>query len=297
MRLLAVFIFVVMVVCLGVGPSDAQRPTTPRAQKAAPAAKRKAPPPVERQRRLKAGDVFRDCGNCPEMVIVPPGSFTMGSRAGEEGRFDDEGPAHEVTIAKAFAVGKFTVTFDEWDACVADGGCKNYNPSDAGWGRGRRPVINMSWDDAKGYVDWLAFKTKKSYRLLTEAEWEYAARAGSTTAYAWGNAVGARNANCNGCGSQWDSKQTAPVGSFPPNAFGLHDMAGNVWQWVEDCYHNTYEGAPPDGAVWASGDCGNRVLRGGSWYDNPKILRAAARYWYTKGLRFYSYGFRVARTL
>ena len=160
---------------------------------------------------------------------------------------------------------KFEVTFDEWDACVAYGDC-DPRVSDSGWGRGRQPVINVTWDDAKRYVAWLSRMTGKPYRLLTEAEWEYAARAGTQTAYSWGDEIGKGNANCDGCGSQWDNKQTAPVGSFAANAFGLYDMHGNVWEWVEDCFHDNYEGAPDDGSAWtADGDCNSRVLRGGSW--------------------------------
>ena len=217
------------------------------------------------ERALKPKDTFQECTNCPEMMVVPAGSFTMGSPANEPGRYADEGPQHTVTIARQFAVGQFELTFDEWDACVADGGCNGYKPNDEGWGRGRRPVINVSWDDATAYVAWLAKKTGKPYRLLTEAEYEYATRAGTTTAYPWGDDIGKNNANCNGCGSQWDGKQTAPVGSFAPNQFGLYDMVGNVWEWTEDCYHDSYNGAPADGSAWTGGDCSRRVVRGGSW--------------------------------
>ena len=174
----------------------------------------------ERERAIKPKDVFKECDKCPEMVVVPTGSFTMGSPASEQGRDIDESPLHSVTIAKPFAVGRFAVTFDEWDACVADGGCNGYRPQDLGWGRNRRPVINVTWDEAMAYVAWLSRKTDKPYRLLTEAEWEYAARAGSTTAYYWGDDIGKGNANCAPvekleCGSKWDNEQTAPVGSFP----------------------------------------------------------------------------------
>jgi formylglycine-generating enzyme required for sulfatase activity len=201
-----------------------------------------------------------------------------------------------VIILKPFAVGKYTVTFDEWDWCVKEGGCKT-NPSDAGWGRGNRPVINVSWNDAKEYVAWLSKKTGKSYRLLSEAEWEYAARAGTAAKYYWGDDIGKGNANCDGCGSQWDGKQTAPMGSFKPNPWGLYDMAGNVWQWVEDCWHDNYNGAPKDGspAIEISG-C-PRVLRGGSWNDDPLSPRAAWRIRSNAELRSYGFGFRVARTL
>ena len=186
------------------------------------------------------------------------------------GAFCDEGPQRTVTIARQFAVGRFPVTFDEWDACAADGGCNGYKPSDEGWGRGRRPVINVSWDDAKDYAAWLAKKTGKSYRLLTGAEYEYATRAGTQTAYYWGNNIGTNNANCHACGSQWDARVTAALGSFPPNGFGLYDMVGNVEEWMEDCYHESYVGAPTDGSAWIEGaDCSNRIVRAGSWFFAP----------------------------
>jgi formylglycine-generating enzyme required for sulfatase activity len=202
-----------------------------------------------------------------------------------------------VRIAKPFAVGKYVVTFDEWDACVSGGGCKG-NPSlgDEGWGKGRRPVINVKWDDAQEYVKWLSEKTRKKYRLLSEAEWEYAARAGTRTRYFWGDSPGRNNANCNGCGSEWDAK-TAEVGQFRPNAFGLYDMAGNVWQRTEDCWDGNYNSAPDDGPALTTGNCSQRVLRGGSWVVSPRDLRAAARDWGYWGIfRFGNIGFRVART-
>jgi formylglycine-generating enzyme required for sulfatase activity len=197
------------------------------------------------------------------------------------------------------------VTFDEWDTCVADGDC-TWRPSDAGWGRGQQPVIYVNWDDAQQYVTWLAKVTGKPYRLPNEAEYEYATRAGTESAYAWGNDIGKDNTNCNGCGSQWDSKkQTSPVGFFAANAFGLYDMVGNVWAWVEDCYHPSYESqtpkgtadAPVDGSAWTSGDCSRRVVRGGSWYASSAELRSANRDRDTTGARIDKLGFRVARTL
>ena len=263
----------------------------------------------ERERAIKPKDVFKECDKCPEMVVVPTGSFTMGSPASEQGRDIDESPLHSVTIAKPFAVGRFAVTFDEWDACVADGGCNGYRPQDLGWGRNRRPVINVTWDEATAYAAWVSRKIGKPYRLLTEAEWEYAARAGSTTAYYWGNEIGNRNANCapvgkEACGSEWDNEQTAPVGSFAANAFGLYDMAGNVWQWVQDCYHNDYNGAPTDGSAWTTGNCYGtlgddlqRVIRGGSWISGPLNLRSAGRFRNTFNSRGNLLGFRVGRTL
>jgi formylglycine-generating enzyme required for sulfatase activity len=257
-----------------------------------------APLSVLQEKALQPGDTFRECANCPEMVVVPAGSFTMGSPASEPGRSADEGPQHMVTIARPFAVGRFEVTFDEWDACAADGGCNGYKPSDEGWGRGRRPVINVSWDDAEAYVAWLSNKTGKPYRLLSGAEYEYATRAGTRTVYPWGDAVGTNNANCHACGSQWDAKQTAPVGSFAANGFGLYDMVGNVREWTEDCYHDTYSGAPADGSAWIEGaNCYDRVVRGGSFLLAPAFLRSASRYWFTTDYRLRYLGFRVARTL
>ncbi len=249
------------------------------------------------ERALKPGETFQECTNCPVMMVVPAGSFTMGSPVNEPGRYDDEGPQHTVTFAQQFAVGQHELTFDEWDACVAEGGCDGYKPSDQGWGRGRRPVMNVSWDDANAYVTWLATKTGKSYRLLSESEYEYAMRAGTTTAYPWGDAVGKNNADCKGCGSQWDGKETAPVGSFAANGFGLYDMVGNLWEWTEDCYHDSYRGAPTDGSAWTAGDCSGRVLRGGSWNDDPQNLRSASRVRNSADFRYDDIGYRVARTL
>jgi formylglycine-generating enzyme required for sulfatase activity len=247
---------------------------------------------------LKPKDSFKECAkDCPEMIVIPAGEFTMGSPATEKGRSDEEGPQHKVTIAKPFAAAKFDVTFADWGACVEVGTCAQVEVDDPGKRQGTKPVINVSWDQAEQYVAWLSRMTGKPYRLLTEAEWEYAARAGTTTAYYWGDEIGKRNANCDGCGSQWDGKEPAPVGSFAPNAFGLYDMAGNVYQWVEDCNHSDYIGAPPDGSAWISGDCRFRVNRGGSWYVNPSQLHSASRAWDSPGAGFDGLGFRVARIL
>ncbi|MDE0331906.1 MAG: SUMF1/EgtB/PvdO family nonheme iron enzyme [Nitrospinae bacterium] len=235
---------------------------------------------------------FRDCPECPEMVPVPAGSFMMGSNENI-----DEKPRHRVTISKPFAVARHEVTFAEWDACVAAGGCGGHRPGDEGWGRGRRPVINVSWRDAKAYASWLSRKTGKRYRLLSESEWEYAARAGTTTRYSWGDGIGQNRANCDGCGSDWDNRQTAPIGSFKANPFGLHDVHGNVWEWVADCWNDNYAGAPTDASAWMSGDCNSRVLRGGSWSFGPWVLRSATRLRLRTGLRNFKSGFRVARTL
>ena len=287
---------------IDVNPSPPQpAPKPPQATPASPPAQRPqitvTPLLSPREQALQPKDMFRECSKCPQMIVVPTGKFAMGSEASEPGRAVDESPRHTVTIGHLFAVAQFDVTFDEWDACVADGGCGGNNPSDQGWGRGRRPVINVSWDDAKAYVLWLSKLTGKTYRLLTEAEYEYTARAGTTTPYPWGNAVGTNNANCAGCGSQWDGKQTAPVGSFAPNAFGLYDMVGNVWQWAEDCYHPSFDGAPADGSAWTTGECKHHVVRGGSWNGTPDCIRTANRYNCTDVNPGGTRGFRVARTL
>ncbi|MGO9327122.1 MAG: SUMF1/EgtB/PvdO family nonheme iron enzyme [Steroidobacteraceae bacterium] len=250
----------------------------------------------EAERALKPLTSFRECAkDCPEMIVIPAGGFTMGSPTTERGRYGDEGPQHRVTIAKPFAVSKFDVTFADWDACVSVGGCPI--ATDTGFGRDIKPVINVSWDDAQTYVAWLSKMTGQPYRLLTEAEWEYAARAGTTTAYYWGDDIGKGNANCKGCGSQWDAKQTSPVGSFPANPFGLYDMAGNVFQWVQDCHHAGYDEAPIDGSAWTSGDCSNRVVRSSSWSSSPDTLRSAYRNWDSTDGRLDYLGFRVGRTL
>lgn len=245
------------------------------------------------------GDTFRDSlrsgGSGPELVVLPAGSFRMGCVSGVDCR-DDEKPVHEVTISRPFAVSKYEVTFAEWDACVSAGGCR-HRPGDRGWGRGRRPVIHVSWQDAQDHVRWLSEQTGEEYRLLSESEWEYAARAGSGAAYSWGNVIGSGHANCVGCGSEWDNLQTAPAGSFSGNAFGLHDMHGNVGEWVEDCWNGNYDGATSNGSAWQSGDCSRRVLRGGSWGLTRGYLRAANRGGYSSGTRNGRVGFRVARTL
>lgn len=237
----------------------------------------------------EAQEVFRDCEACPKMVVVPPGSFVMGSPEWEEGRYGDEGPRHEVTIGYPFAVGIYEVTFAEWDACVSAGGCV-YRPDDQGWGRGSRPAINASWEDAQAYVEWLSGQTGQEYRLLSEAEWEYAARAGTRTETYWSDRQcryangadldlalrlrelgGERDPGVASClDGYW---MPAPVGSFEPNAFGLYDVLGNVLEWTEDCWHEDYTGAPADGSPWTSGDCNARVLRGGSWFYLPVQVR------------------------
>ena len=273
----------------------AELPPPPPAPSAPIPSRVDAARPLPDARRV--GERFRDCADCPELVVVPAGSFTMGSPSSEWGRNDDEGPQRRVTIPSPLAVGVYEVTFAEWDACVSASGCSRYRRSDRGWGRGTRPVISVTWDDAQAYVDWLSRRTGGSYRLLSESEWEYVARGGSRTAYWWGGSVGRNRANCFLCGSRWDREQTAPVGSFGANGFGLHDVSGNVWEWVEDCWHDDYVGAPADGSAWTSGgNCRLGVLRGGSWYSLPGDLRSANRG--PPSLAGHdSIGFRVSRTL
>ena len=207
-----------------------------------------------------------------------------------------------MTIPAAFAVGKYEVTFDEWDACVSAGGC-SHKPGDEGWGRGRHPVIKVSWNDVQTYLVWLSNKTGKTYRLLSEAEWEYVARAGTTTPFHTGEQISTSQANFdgnytyNGSSKGEFRDRTVPVGSFGANQFGLHDVHGNVVEWVQDCWNGNYKGAPSDGSAWTTGDCEDRVLRGGSWLNDPWILRSAIRDGYRIDIRINLFGFRVARTL
>jgi formylglycine-generating enzyme required for sulfatase activity len=232
---------------------------------------------------------IRDCPSCPELVLIPAGTMMMGSTEG----FAFEAPVHEVTISKPFYMGRREVTFDEWDACLREGGCQ-YRPGDRGQGRGLRPASDLDWNDAKAYVAWLSRKTGKTYRLPTEAEWEYAVRAGTKTAYYWGNAVEKDRANCAGCNSQ-PLNQTVPTGTFPPNGFGLLDMAGNAAEWVEDCWEDSYKSAPKDGSAFVKPDCRERVLRGGSFNNDQRFVRTAARFKYDFDVRYYTNGFRVVR--
>ncbi len=285
------------------------------------------------------GEAFRDCDRCPVMVVVPAGAFTMGSPSDEPGRDPDEGPQRRVTIPAAFAVGKFEVTFADWDACVADGGCRHRPPDEirftwirvsgtTDWfqgadvdvrrttGRGSIPVMGISWHDAQEYATWIRRKTGKPYRLLSEAEWEYAARAGREAAYWWGDAAeaGCDRANMGdaalaeefpgvgfGAGRLVRCRDghayLAPTGTFRANAFGLHDMTGNLSEWVEDCYAASYAAAPADPTPVRADDCGLRVARGGSWFDDPRYQRVANRNGFAPSLRPQIAGFRVARPL
>jgi formylglycine-generating enzyme required for sulfatase activity len=236
------------------------------------------------------GEAFRDCANCPEVVVLAGGLFTMGSPANETGRGRDEGPQREVSISP-FAIGKYEVTFAQWDACLGGGGCNGYSPPDRGWGRGDRPVTDVSWEDAQSYLDWLnAQAGGLRYRLASEAEWEYAARAGQGAAYTYGPRVTATQAT-------FRARRTTPVGEHEANAFALFDMHGNVGEWVEDCYAPNYELAPIDGGAVQADECGRRVYRGGGFADQAQLLRAAARKAGAPGLRQQGVGFRVARAL
>lgn len=236
----------------------------------------------------------------PEMVVIPAGSFVMGSPKSETGRCVDEGPQRCVEIP-AFKLARYEVTFDEWDACVADGGCK-HSPDDNGWGRGKRPVINISWWDAQEYIRWLNRKSGKKYRLPSESQWEYAARAGTETPFSSGECLSTDHANYNGelpykdCPKGVNRKQTIPVGSLAPNPWGLHDMHGNVWEWTADCWIGSYKGAPQDSSSRSADSdyCYERVVRGGSWPYHGDVLRSAFRDKYYVERRNDSVGFRLA---
>ena len=248
----------------------------------------------ERSAAQTPGLEFKECATkCPLMVVIPAGRFTMGSPEDEVDRTAGEGPQHPVTISRPFALSKTEVTFDQWDACVAEGVCPK---AVDGWGRGKMPVIDVSWESAQTYVTWLSTITGSPYRLPTEAEWEYATRAGTTSRYPWGDEVGTGHANCNGCGGPF-TLQTAPVRSFPANAFGLLDMQGNVWEWVEDVWHDTFDGAPDNGSAWLSGDPTFRVIRGSSWHNEPELARSAIRFKRHKKVQFDTLGLRVARSM
>ena len=284
----------------------------------------------ELKRKWPAGKELRDCPDCPQMVAYPAGSFMMGTPAEEKGGNADERPPHRVTIARPFAVGKYEVTKREFEAFARESGrpvsgnCRLYNSFSRKWEQGQDttwrepgfeqsesdPVVCVSWDDAKAYVKWLSKKTNREYRLLSEAEWEYAARVGSRTkrnplaeyfgaSWEWTGQGKALNhpANCYGCVSFWGGDGTAPAGSFPQSGFGLHDVRGNVREWVEDCWNPSHAGAPANGSARRSGDCSRRVVRGGSWFDEPGFLRAANRDKNTAKNRDNIIGFRVARTL
>ena len=245
-------------------------------------------------RRYNPGDVFKDCSVCPEMIVIPAGSFMMGTPASDPTRYNYEGPKHRVAISKSFAVGKFEVTQAEWRSIMGT------NPSH--FIGDRRPVDQISWNDAQALAERLSTRTGKQYRLLSEAEWEYAARAGTTTPFYTGSTITSDQANFEGYYTSYATRRinqlgTVPVGSFGSNAFGLHDMHGNVWEWVGDCWNKNYHGASTDGSTNKSGDCSHRIMRGGSWNDVIEFMRAAHRQRNDSGVRDNSFGFRLARTL
>src|SRR3984957_8748392 len=245
---------------------------------------------AQKQSSVEPGDIFRDCDDCPELVVVSPGDFVMGS-----GDTPYEKPERTIAMSRPFAIGRREVTFAEWDQCADAGACK-YRPDDHGWGRGDRPAINVSWDDTKVFVGWLSQKTGQKYRLPSEAEWEYAARAGTKTPFWWGHDIGTGHAQCDTCGSP-TKQQVVAAGSFRPNGFGLYDTAGNAAEWVEDCWNDNYKNAPKDAAAWTTGDCRLRVLRGGNFNSKAPEVRSSARFRYDEDVRYYANGFRVVREL
>jgi formylglycine-generating enzyme required for sulfatase activity len=253
------------------------------------------------QRILRTGQVFRDRmkngTDGPEMIVIPSGKFRMGDIQGKG--FKDEQPVHEVHIRRPFAVSQYEITFDQYDEFVKATG--RQQPDDEGFGRGRRPVIRVSWNEAVDYAAWLSQQTGKRYRLPSEAEWEYAARGGTETAYWWGNEMKPGFANCISCGTRPDNRQTAPVGSLKPNPFGLYDTAGNVREWVQDCWHDNYQGAPSDGSAWEkdhNGNCNGRVHRGGAFRSvNKENIRSSSRQMYRAGARPDHVGFRLVREI
>ena len=280
----------------------------------------KIPPAAEQSvqvagRTLKPGDTFRDCEQCPEMVVIPAGRYSMGTSGADPKRSPDEAPQHQVTIAKPFAVGRFEVTRGEYAAFVAatgtapGAGCRKFNGTDMvadaalAWDKpgfeqsDKDPLVCVDWEETRAYLQWLGLRTGVEYRLLSEAEWEYVARAGTTTTRPWGDEPGRGNANCDGCGTEFDAKRTSPAGSFKANPFGVADMLGNVWERLEDCWHETYMGAPVDGTVWTvNGNCAQRVTRGGAWLSDAPDVRSALRNWDLSDNRKNTLGFRVARS-
>ncbi len=245
-------------------------------------------------------EIFKDAESAPEMVVVPAGEFWMGSKDGEGN--EDERPRHKVTIAKPFAVGRYAVTFNEWDAARVASGVL-HNPSCPVRRRGRWPVVDVSWDDAQAYIEWLWSKTGQPYRLLSEAEWEYCCRAGTETQFWWGDEISTERANYDGnCtfgeGAKGEnSHNSLPVNSFRPNPWGLYQVHGNVWEWCQDCWNSNYHNAPADGSAWTAGEGKYRVLRGGSWAGGPDTLRPSRRLVNSRGDRFLDVGMRVARTI
>jgi formylglycine-generating enzyme required for sulfatase activity len=283
-------------------PEKPDKPPKPSAESARPAPRpaqpAQPPQPAHAEqpasaapaRSAAAGAEIRDCANCPVLVSVPAGSFTMGSNSSDA----SEKPAHRVVIDKPFAIGKTEVTMAQWNACVAANACPRLAPQG---GAPDAPARDLSWDDAQAYVKWLSAQTGKPYRLPTEAEWEFAARGGSASRYWWGDQMRRGMANCKECGDPWQQDAPAPVASFAANPYGLHDMSGSVWEWVSDCWHANYKGAPADGRSWSEGFCSAHVIRGGSWLEGASYMPVTTRFHYDTGVRQSQNGFRVARDL
>jgi formylglycine-generating enzyme required for sulfatase activity len=251
--------------------------------------------------RFEPSPLFSDCPECPAMVLIPGGSFVMGSPESELQGSEWERPQRTVNVP-SFAIGQYAVTFDEWDACVADSGCAHI-PDDHGWGRGSRPVVDVSWTHAQEYASWLSTRTGQDYRLPSEAEREYATRAGTIGRFNTGDCITADQANFRGTDPAQDCpagvyrQQTVPVGTLAPNALGLYETHGNLWEWAQDCWNENYVGAPTDGSAWMTGDCSRAARRGGAWNSQGRHLRSADRDWYIRGGRDNFIGFRVARSV
>lgn len=254
-----------------------------------PAEGKEAPAPSTAKPAEAKGGESRDCPQCPVMISLNPGAFTMGSSTSDPA----ERPPHHVNVGHAFAIGKYEVTVEQWNACADANACPRIatNPADAK----TAPARDISWDDAQQYVGWLSKTTGKTYRLPTEAEWEYAARGGTSTAFWWGDRMSKGNANCKDCGDPWSDAAPANVGSFAANPFGLHDMNGSVWEWVADCWHSSYKNAPTDGRAWEEPACTARVIRGGSWREGASYMVSSTRFKYSTSVRQSQNGFRVVR--
>jgi formylglycine-generating enzyme required for sulfatase activity len=234
---------------------------------------------------------MKDCDVCPVLVALSPRPFTMGSNNSDP----SERPAHKVALHTPFAIGKYEVTVGQWRECVKASVC----PAMPSLGNvpDNLPMRDVSWDEAQLYLKWLGTVSGKPYRLPTEAEWEYAARGGTATRYWWGDQMKGGHSSCEGCGEPWNTERPPPVGSFAANPFGLNDMNGSVWEWVQDCWHSTYKGAPEDGSAWVGGTCQARVIRGGSWRENGSYMLSTTRFKYDASVRQSQNGFRVARSL
>ncbi|MBW9107189.1 SUMF1/EgtB/PvdO family nonheme iron enzyme [Paraburkholderia phenoliruptrix] len=282
-------------------PSSSAAQDRQRAGAATPAASAASPPvppappvSVAAQKPVSRAPVAgesRDCAACPIMIALPAGSFSMGSNSDDP----SEKPVHHVTIGAPFAIGKYEVTVEQWNACVAANACARLTPETNA--NKAAPARDLSWDDAQQYVKWLSKTTGKPYRLPTEAEWEYAVRGGTTTAYWWGDQMRKGNANCKDCGEPWHKEGPEAAGSFAANPYGLYDMNGSVWEWTADCWHNSYQSAPVDGRAWESPSCDMRVIRGGSWREGAGYMLSATRFKYSAGVRQSQDGLRVVKDL